>query len=72
MVGGLGFPTEVGLDHLLTGGVLGGDVQELSRREQGLMAECVDESLAGHATGESIDHVSVSDVGELVVSHPTS
>ena len=29
--GGLGFPLDVGLDHLLAGGVLGGDVQELPR-----------------------------------------
>ena len=30
VAGGLGFLTEVGLDVLFTGGVLGGDVQELS------------------------------------------
>jgi hypothetical protein len=31
VTGGLGFAAEVGLDYLLTGGVLGGNVQELPR-----------------------------------------
>ena len=34
VAGGLGLATEVGLDCLLTGGVLGGDVQELPRCAQ--------------------------------------
>ena len=38
----IGFPAEVGLDRLLIGGVLGGDVQELSRHARGLVAEHVD------------------------------
>ena len=63
---GLGFPSEVGLDGLLTGGVLGGDVQELLHHAQGLMAERVDECLVGHAIDEGIDHVDVGDVGELI------
>jgi hypothetical protein len=61
----LGFATEDGLDHLLTSGILGGDVQELLHRAWGLVAEHVDKRLAGHATVEGIDDVSVGDVGEL-------
>jgi hypothetical protein len=33
---------------------------------RGLTAEHMDKRLAGHATDEGIDHVSVGDVGELV------
>jgi hypothetical protein len=58
---GLGFATEVGLDHLLVGGVLRGDIQELPHRVWGLTAERVDEHLVGCTTNEGID-----DVGELV------
>ena len=66
VVGGLDFPTEVGMDRLLTGGVLGGDVQELPHCAQSLTAERVDEHLIGHATDEGVDHVKVCDVGELI------
>ena len=38
VVGGLGLATEVGLDNLLTDGVLGGDVQELPCHVRGLTA----------------------------------
>jgi hypothetical protein len=62
----LGFPAEVGLDSLLAGGVLGGNVQELPRCVRGLATECMDEHLVGHATDEGIDHVSVGDVWELI------
>jgi hypothetical protein len=67
VTGDLGFAAEVGLDHLLTDGVLGGDVQELPRRVRVLAAENVDERLAGRVTNESIDDVSISDVGEFIV-----
>ena len=63
MAGVLGFPTEVGLDRLLTDGVLGGNVQELPRHVRGLVAECVDERLVGHAVDEGIDFVNIGDVG---------
>ena len=66
MVDELGFPTKVGLDGLLASGVLGGDVQELPHQARGLMVECMDERLAGHATDEGIDHVGVGDVWELI------
>ena len=36
-------------------------------RARGLVAKRVDESLAGHATDEGIDHVGIGDVGELIV-----
>ena len=62
MVGGLGFLTKVGLDGLLAGGVLGGDVQELPHCAWGLK----DERLTGHATDERVDHVSIGDVWELI------
>ena len=67
MTDSLGFATKVGLDRLLTGGVLGGDVQELPCHVWGLVAEHMDERLAGHAVDEGIDDVDVGDVGELVV-----
>jgi hypothetical protein len=57
VIGGLGFAAEVGLDRLLTGGVLGGNVQELLRCARGLTAECVDERLVGRAVDEGIDDV---------------
>ena len=66
MAGGLGFATEVDLDALLTGGVLGGDVQELPHRPHGLATEHVDERLTSHAADEGIDHISVDDVWELI------
>ena len=66
MAGGLGFPAEVGLDGLLTGGVLGGNVQELPHHAWGLTAERVDERLAGCATDEGNNRVGIGDVGELV------
>ena len=66
MIGGLGLAAEVGLDCLLTGGVLGGDVQDLPHRVRGLMAKHVDERLVGHAIDEGIDHVGVGYVGELI------
>jgi hypothetical protein len=62
----LDLATEVGLDGLLTSGILGGDVQELPRHALGLTAKCVDERLAGHATGEGVDHIGIGDVGELI------
>jgi hypothetical protein len=67
VIGDLSFATEDGLDHILTSGILGGDVQELLHRAWGLVAERVDKRLAGHATVEGIDDVSVGDVGELVM-----
>jgi hypothetical protein len=66
VTGGLGFPTEVGLDGLHTGGVLGGDVQELPRHARGLAAERVDKRLAGHVANEGVDHVDVGDVWEPI------
>jgi hypothetical protein len=63
----LGFPTKVGLDGLLAGGILGGNVQELPRCARGLMAEHVDEHLAGHAVDEGVDHIGINDVWELIV-----
>jgi hypothetical protein len=62
----LGLAAEVGLDGFLTGGVLGGNVQELPRRARGLMAEHMDDLLAGHASDEGMDHVDIGDVGELI------
>jgi hypothetical protein len=66
VAGGPGFPTKVGLDGLHTGGILGGNIQELLHRARGLMVERVDERLAGRATDEGVDHISVSDVWELI------
>ena len=66
MAGGLGFPAEVGLDGLLAGGILGGDVQELLRCARCLTAKHVEERLVGHATDEGIDHVGVGDVWEHI------
>jgi hypothetical protein len=63
---GLGFAAEVGLDCLLIGGILGGNVQELPHHVCGLMAKRVDERLTGRATNEGVDDVGVGDVGELV------
>jgi hypothetical protein len=37
------------------------------RRAWGLMTERVDERLAGRATNEGVDYVSVGDVGDLIV-----
>jgi hypothetical protein len=65
--GDLGFVAEVGLDQLLTDGILGGNVQELPRCVQVLVAERVDERLVGHVTNEGIDDVSINDVGEFIV-----
>jgi hypothetical protein len=62
----LGLAAKVGLDSLLTGGILGGDIQELPHRARGLTAEHVDEGLAVHAKDEGVDHVSVGDVGKLM------
>ena len=66
MAGDLGFPAEVGLDGLLASGILCGDVQDLPHHVRGLTAERVDERLAGCATNEGVDHVSIDDVGELI------
>jgi hypothetical protein len=63
---GLGFAAEVGLDCLLIGGILGGNVQELPHHVCGLMAKRVDERLTGRAINEGVDDVGVGDVGELV------
>ena len=57
MGGIFGLPTEVGLDRLLIGGILGGNVQELSCRAWGLTAIRVDKRLAGCATDEGVVHV---------------
>jgi hypothetical protein len=62
---GLSFLAEVGLDGLLAGGILGGNVQELPSCARGLMAKHVDEHLAGHPTDEGVDHIGVIDVWEL-------
>jgi hypothetical protein len=66
VTGGLDLATEVGLDGLLAGGVLGGDVLELPRCAWGLAAERVDECLSGRAADEGIGHVGVGDVGEFI------
>jgi hypothetical protein len=66
VAGGLNLVAKVGLDGLLTGGILGGDVQELPHRAWGLAADHVDERLVGRATDEGVDHIYVSDVGELI------
>jgi hypothetical protein len=66
VIGGFGFATEVGLDRLLTSGVLGGDVQELPHHARGLTAKHMDEHLIGHATDEGIDDVNIDDVGGLI------
>ena len=66
MTGGLGLATKVGLDRLLTGGILGGNVQELPHHAWGLMAKRVDKHLTGRATDEGVDHVGVGDVWELI------
>ena len=66
MASGHGLATKVGLDGLLTSGILGDDVQELLCCARGLAAERVDKSLTGHAVDEGIDHVSVGDVRELI------
>ena len=50
VVGSLDLAAKVGLDGLLTGGVLYGDVQELPHRARGLTIEHVDKRLAGHVT----------------------
>jgi hypothetical protein len=63
---GLGFVTEVGLDCLLTGVLLGGDVQELLHCARDLMAKCMDECLASRAADEGVDDVSIGDAGELI------
>jgi hypothetical protein len=63
---GLGFPADVGLDVILAGGVLGGDIQELPHRVRGLAAEHMDEHLIGHATDEGVHHVGIGDVQELI------
>jgi hypothetical protein len=62
----LGFATKVGLDCLLTGGLLGGDVQELPRCSRGLTTKCMDECLGSHAVNEGIDDVSIGDAGKLI------
>jgi hypothetical protein len=64
---GLGLAAEVGLDNLLAGGVLGGDIQEFSHHAWGVMAERVDECLVGCATDEDVDHIGIDDVGKLIV-----
>jgi hypothetical protein len=65
--GDLDFIARVGLDRLLTGGILGGNIQELPRRAWGLAVKHVDKSLAGHAIDEGVDDISIGDVGELIV-----
>jgi hypothetical protein len=67
VTGGLGFVVEVGLDRPLTSGVIGGNAQELPHCAWGLIAERVDEHLAGHAIDEDVDDVSVDDARDLVV-----
>jgi hypothetical protein len=66
VTGSLGFATKVGLDHLLTSGILGGDIQELLHHARGLAAMRVDECFIGRAADEGIDDDGVSDAGELV------
>ena len=66
VAGDLGFPTKVGLDGFLAGGVLGGNIQKLLHHARGLTAEHMDERLAGHAADEGVDHVGVGDVQELI------
>jgi hypothetical protein len=67
VAGDLGLVAEVGLDGLLAGGVLGGDVQELSCQARSLVVEHVDGCLIGHVASEGIDHFGISDVGKLIV-----
>ena len=66
MTDGLGLATKVGLDRLLTGGILGGNVQELPHHAWGLVAKRMDECLVGHAADEGIDHVGIGNVQELI------
>jgi hypothetical protein len=66
VAGGLGFPAKVGLDGLLTGGILGDNIQELPHHVQGLVAERVDERLAASVVDEGIDHVGIANVRELI------
>ena len=61
-----GLAAEFGLDHLLTDGVLGGDIQEFPHCARGLTAEHMDERLTGCIADEGVDHVSIGDVGELI------
>lgn len=63
----LPFAVEVGEDILLPLGVLGGDIQKLSRRSGSLTTRCVDELLTGTTAGEGADEVSISDIGEPIV-----
>ena len=70
MTSGLGFAAEVGLDRLLTGGILGGNILELPCHARGLMAEHVDKHLASHAIDEGVDDVGVGDVCELILRLP--
>jgi hypothetical protein len=62
----LGLATD-GLDCLLVGGVLGGNIQELPHCARGLTVERMDERLIGHAIDEGVDDVGVGDVEELIV-----
>jgi hypothetical protein len=68
VAGCFGLAAEVGLDCILSSGILGGDIQELPCRARGLAAEHVDERLTGRAAAdEGVDHVGIGDVGELIV-----
>jgi hypothetical protein len=65
--GDLDFIARVGLDRLLTDGILGGNIQELPRHAWSLAVKHVDKSLAGHAIDEGVDDINIGDVGELIV-----
>jgi hypothetical protein len=67
VVGSLGLAAEVGLGGLFSRGILGGDLQELLHRVWGLTSERMDERLTSHAAGEGVDHISIGDVGDLIV-----
>lgn len=62
----LALAAEVGQDSFLSYGVLSGVVQKVQHHSWGLMPECMDKRLVGGATGEGIDDVGISHVGELV------
>jgi hypothetical protein len=64
--GDLDFLARVGLDCLLTRGILGGNIQELPRHAWGLAVKHVDKSLAGHAIDEGVDDIGIGDVGKLI------
>ena len=66
MASDLGLATEVSLDGLLASVILDGDELEIPHHAQGLTTEHMDERIAGRAADEGVDHVGISDVGDLI------